>query len=107
MLLPGNGTADQWLDFLQSQRHFWPSMTTRFASLTPLSEATFRRERRRLQSKHLWDIVNVDWHALVRKLYVCKPTGLSREELWLLLFVTKHRANPWKEQEYRGTNLTP
>ena len=33
-----------------------------------------------------------------------KPTGLSREELWQLLFVTKHRANPWQEQEYRGAN---
>ena len=104
MLLPGNGTADQWLDFLQSQRHFWPSMTTRFASLTPLSETTFRRERRRLQSKHLWDIVNLDWNALARKLYVYKPTGLSRDDLWQLLFVSKHRANPWKEQEYRGAN---
>ena len=96
--------ADQWLDFLQSQRHFWPSMTTRFASLTPLGESAFRRERRCLQSKHLWDLVNIDWHALSRKLYVYKPTGLSRDALWQLLFVSKHRARPWKEQEYRGAN---
>ena len=93
MLLPGNGTADQWLDFLQWQHHFWPSMTPRFASLTPLSDTTFRR-----------DIVNLDWNALARKLYVYKPTGLSRDDLWQLLFVSKHRANPWKEQEYRGAN---
>ena len=26
LLLPGSGTAHHWLDFLQSQRHFWPSM---------------------------------------------------------------------------------
>ena len=44
LLLPHSGSADQWLDFLQSQRHFWPSMTTRYASLAPLSTATFRKE---------------------------------------------------------------
>ena len=27
LLLPGRSTADQWLDFLQSQRQFWPTMT--------------------------------------------------------------------------------
>ena len=37
-------------------------------------------------------------------LYVSKPTGLSREELWRLLFIAKHRANPWQEQEFRGAN---
>ena len=35
LLLPGSGTADHWLDFLQSLRHFWPSLTTRYASLAP------------------------------------------------------------------------
>ncbi len=28
ILLPGRCTSDLWLDYLQSQRHFWPSMTT-------------------------------------------------------------------------------
>ena len=40
LLLPGGGTADQWLDFLQSQRQFWPAMTTRRASLAPISTQT-------------------------------------------------------------------
>ena len=30
LLLPGmNSKADEWLDFLQGQRQFWPTMTTR------------------------------------------------------------------------------
>ncbi len=33
ILLPGQCPPDSWLDYLQSQRHFWPSMTTHFASL--------------------------------------------------------------------------
>ena len=98
-LLPGSGTADHWLDFLQSQRHFWPTLITRHASLAPLSNVT-----RRVQAKHLWDLVNLNWPALARKLYVSKPTGLSREALWRLLFLAKHRADPWQEQEYWGAD---
>ena len=51
-----------------------------------------------------WDQVSLDWQALDRKLYVFKPTGLSREALWRLLFVARHRANPWQEQECKGHN---
>ena len=97
ILLPGRCTSDLWLDYLQSQRHFWPSMTTRFASMAPLSEMVFRKERQRLKSKHLWDTMDLDWGALSKKLYVHKPTGLSREVLWQQLFWNKHRLNPWVE----------
>ena len=68
LLLPGRVTADHWLDFLLSLRHFWPSMTTTHASLAPLNTYTFQRERRRVQSKHLWDVVNLKWPALAKKL---------------------------------------
>ena len=33
LLLPGSSTAAQWRDFLQSKRQFWPTLTTRHASL--------------------------------------------------------------------------
>ena len=37
LLLPGMGSkADEWLNFLQRQRQFWPTMTTRHASLAPM-----------------------------------------------------------------------
>ena len=39
-------TADGVAAFLQSQRQFWPAMTTRHASLAPISTQTFQRERR-------------------------------------------------------------
>ena len=93
VLLPCSGTADQWLDFLQSQRHFWPSMTTRHASLAPIDNQTFQRERRPMQSKHLWDRIDLNWPALSKKQYVSKPTGLNRTELWQLLFTNKHRGS--------------
>ena len=33
MLLPGTSSASEWRDLLQSRRQFWPTLTTRHASL--------------------------------------------------------------------------
>ena len=85
LLLPGRSSADEWVAFLQSQRQFWPVMTTRHASLSPIRRLTFQRERRIMQSKHLWDTINIDWRKLDKKLQSTKPTGLSREHLWTVL----------------------
>ena len=103
LLLPCmNGEADEWLDFMQCQRQFWPTMTTRHASLAPIELGTFRREGRLMQSKHLWDTLSIDWHKVDSKLYNAKPTGHSRELLWNHLFVQKHRQNPFQERENWG-----
>ena len=103
LLLPCMGSkADEWLDFMQRQRQFWPTMTTRHASLAPIEMLTFQRERRLMQSKHLWDTFSIDWYKLDSKLYCSKPTGHSRELLWTHLFVQKHRQNPFQEREYQG-----
>ena len=89
LLLPGMGSkADEWLDFLQRQRQFWPTMTTRHASLAPIERLTFQRERRLMQSKHLWDTFSIDWYKLDSKLHSSK---------WTHLFVQKHRQNPFQE----------
>ena len=106
LLLPCmNGEADEWLDFMQCQRQFWPTMTTRHASLVPIELGVFRRERRLMQSKHLWDNLNIDWYKVDAKLYNAKPTGHSRELLWNHLFVQKHRQNPFQEREYQGHDV--
>ena len=42
LLLPCmNGEAEEWLDFMQCQRQFWPTMTTRHASLVPIELGGF------------------------------------------------------------------
>ena len=51
LLLPGTSTAAQWRDLLQSRRQFWPTLTTRHASLVPLCADALQRERRQMQSK--------------------------------------------------------
>ena len=46
MLLPGTSSAAEWRDLLQSRRQFWPTLTTRHASLVPVSAEALQRERR-------------------------------------------------------------
>ena len=48
LLLPGTSTAAQWRDLLQSRRQFWPTLTTRHASLVPLCADALQRERRQM-----------------------------------------------------------
>ena len=86
LLLPGSSTAAQWRDFLQSRRQFWPTLTTRHASLVPLCADALQRERRQMQSKHLWYSIDISWQELGKKLQVLAPTGLTREQIWQHLF---------------------
>ena len=104
MLLPGTSTAAEWRDLLQSRRQFWPAFTTRHASLAPLCAEALQRERRQMQAKHLWYNLDINWVELDKKLQVLAPTGLSRDEIWKHLFLTKQRQNPFVEGRYSGAD---
>ena len=104
LLLPGTSTAAQWRDLLQSRRQFWPTLTTRHALLVPLCADALQRERRQMQSKHLWYSIDINWLELDKKLQVLAPTGLTREQIWQHLFLTKHRQNPFVEGRYKGVD---
>ena len=73
IMLPGRQDADDWLNFMLSQKNLWPTFTT-------------RGTRRRLQAKHLWMQVKLRWQVLADRMYVKAPTGKSKEELDALLF---------------------
>ena len=105
MLLPGTSTASEWRDLLQSRRQFWPALTTRHASLVPVCTETLQRERRQMQAKHLWYNLDIRWVDLEEKLQVLAPTGLTREDIWKHLFLTKQRKNPFVEGCYTGEDL--
>ena len=104
MLLPGTSTASEWRDLLQSRRQYWPTLTTRHASLAPLCAEALQRERRQMQAKHLWYNLDIRWVDLENKLQVLAPTGLTREEIWKHLFLTKQRQNPFVEGRYTGAD---
>ena len=68
------------------------------ASLVPVSVEALQRERRQMQAKHLWYNVNIRWSDLKDKLEVLAPTGLTRDDIWRHLFLTKQRKNPYEER---------
>ena len=105
MLLPGTSSAAEWRELLQSRRQFWPTLTTRHASLVPVSGEALQRERRQMQAKHLWYKVNIRWCDLKDKLEVLAPTGLTRDDIWRHLFLTKQRKNPYEEGCYTGEDV--
>ena len=85
IMLPGRQDADDWLNFMLSQKNFglpnlWPTFTTRGTLTEEISEQVFSKERRRLQAKHLWMVVKLRWGVLADRMYVKAPTGKSKEE---------------------------
>eukprot|EP00434_Breviolum_minutum_P045694 symbB.v1.2.041024.t1/scaffold7749.1/size9534/2 len=105
IMLPGRQLADEWLDFMLSQRNLWPTFTTKGAPTERITERTFRKERRRLQAKHLWMDIKITWDLLFNRMCTEAPTGMSREQLYDLLFnrATKgNQRNPYEEKAYRG-----
>ena len=105
IMLPGRQDADDWLNFMLSQKNLWPTFTTRGTLTEEISEKTFRKERRRLQAKHLWMEVKLSWHVLADRMYTAAPTGKSREQLYALLFnkaAKGSQKNPYEEKAYRG-----
>ena len=95
----------EWRDLLQSRRQFWPTLTTRHASLVPVSAEALQRERRQMQAKHLCYNLDIRWVDLEEKLEVLAPTGLTRDDIWRRLFLTKQRKNPYVEGCYTGEDL--
>ena len=74
VMLPGRQDADDWLNFMLSQKNLWPTFTTRGTITEELSAQVFSKERRRLQAHHLWMVVNLKWGVLVDRMYVKAPT---------------------------------
>ena len=108
ILLPGRQDADDWLNFMLSQKNLWPTFTTRGTITEELSEQIFSKERRRLQAKHLWMEVKLRWKVLADRMYTKAPTGKSKEELDALLFdrvARRNRTDPYEEKHYRGAAI--
>ena len=70
-----------------------------------MSVEALQRERRQMQAKHLWYNVDIRWSDLKDKLEVLAPTGLTREDIWRHLFLTKQRKNPYEEGFYTGEDV--
>ena len=102
LLLPGRSSAE-WVAFLQSQRQFWPVMTTPCPLFVDSHSSARGASRNQSICGTLLILIGA---SLTRSCSLQKPTGLSREHLWNHLFVAKHRPNPFQELEYQGSNST-
>ena len=108
IMLPGRQDADDWLNFMLSQKNLWATFTTRGTLTEEISEQVFSKERRSLQAKHLWMVVKLRWGVLADRMYVKAPTGKSKEELDALLFdraARRNRTDPYEEKKYRGSGI--
>ena len=99
IMLPGPQEADDWLNFMLSQKNLWPTFTTRGTLNEEISAQVFSKERKRLQAFHLWMDVKLRWGVLLDRMYVTAPTGKSEAELDALLFDKVARRN----RKRRGT----
>lgn len=84
--LPGRQQADDWLDFMLTQRNLWPTLTSKGGFTENISERDLRKERQRLRAKHLWMQVSITWDVLRRRMYTAAPTGKTRQQLYQMLF---------------------
>ena len=108
IMLPGPQEADDWLNFMLSQKNLWPTFTTRGTLNEEISAQAFSKERKRLQAFHLWMDVKLRWGVLLDRMYVTAPTGKSEAELDALLFdkvARRNRTDPYEEKKYRGAGI--
>ena len=71
LLLPGPMEADQWLHKVRANRHMWPlQMTSHPAANQLLTELFMRRERRRLQVRHIWVSIQPDWPMIKARVWI-------------------------------------
>ena len=71
IMLPSRQDAEDWLNFMLSQKNLWPTFTTRGTLTEKVSEQIFK-EGRRLQAKHLIE-VKLRWRVLADRMYIKAP----------------------------------
>ena len=101
IMLPGPQEADDWLNFMLSQKNLWPTFTTRGTLNEEISAQVFSKERKRLQAFHLWMDVKLRLGVLLDRMYVTAPTGKSEAELDALLFdkvARRNRTDPYMKK---------
>lgn len=62
-------------------------------------------KRQRLRARHIWEKLDIQWNLLADRLYTPWPTGMTRNEIYWLIFCNNRQGCArWKENEYRGAD---
>ena len=101
LLLPGPMEADQWLHTVRANR---PLQMTSHAAANQLATDIFmRRERRRLQARHIWEKIQPNWP--LERVWTKHATGLPYQALYRRLFLQDYtEESRWLENSYKGPN---
>ena len=77
LLLPGSMEMDQWLKDVRASINMWPLQKTAHVMTNQLATEVFmRRERRRLQARHIWEKIEPDWPMIKERVWTKQATGL-------------------------------
>ena len=83
LLLPGSMEMDQWLRDVRASINMWPLQKTAHVMTNQLATELFmRRERRRLQARHIWEKIEPDWPMIKERVWTKQATGLPYEALF-------------------------
>ena len=83
LLLPGPMEADQWLHDVRTSRNMWPLQKTSHVMANQLATEIFmRRERRRLQARHIWEKIEPNWPMIEERVWTKQATGLPYQVLY-------------------------
>ena len=76
LLLPGPMDADQWLHDVRACRNMWPLQMTSHAMANQMATDIFmRRERRRLQARHIWEKIEPNWPMIKERVWTSLLAG--------------------------------
>ena len=104
LLLPGPMEMDQWLKDVRASINMWPLQKTAHVMTNQLATEVFmRRERRRLQARHIWEKIEPDWPMIKERVCTKQATGLPYDALFRRLFLHDYtEESRWLENSYKG-----
>ena len=104
LLLPGPMEMDQWLKDVRASLNMWPLQKTAHEVTNQMTTEVFmRRERRRLQARHVWEKIEPDWTMIRDRVWTKQATGLPYDALRRRLFLHDYtEESRWLENSYKG-----
>ena len=88
LLLPGPMEMDQWLKDVRASINMWPLQKTAHGVTNQMATEVFmRRERRRLQARHMWEKIEPNWPMIRARVWTKQATGLPYDALHRRLFL--------------------
>ena len=78
-------------------------MTSHAAANQLATDIFMRRERRRLQARHIWEKIQPNWPLIEERVWTKHATGLPYQALYRRLFLQEYtEESRWLENSYKG-----